>query len=97
MKINFRDDSCIVVYDYKKETTQENLGRQRNKKCWRVQKKRKKSQTHSTMSETKAAFAKRTEGALEIVLYQYMENYTYMYFHKLSQFFTTLILKKIAR
>ena len=49
------------------------------------------------MSETKAAFAKRTKAASEFVLYRNMEDYAYVYIHKLSQFVTTLLFKEIAR
>ena len=38
---------------------------------------------YSTMSETKAAFAERTIRSLKNILYRYMEDYGYKYFHKL--------------
>ena len=44
----------------------------------------------STMSETKAAFAERTIGSVKIILYRYMEDKTYKYIHKLTQFVTAL-------
>ena len=47
-------------------------------------------QVYSTMSETKAAFAKRTIRSLKNVLYRYMEDLGYKYIHKLPQFITTL-------
>ena len=43
-------------------------------------------QVYSTMSETKAAFPERTIRSFEIILYRYMEGYTYKYIHKLPQF-----------
>ena len=42
------------------------------------------------MSETKAAFAERAKRAIKIIFQRYMEDYEYMYIHKLPQFFTTL-------
>ena len=42
------------------------------------------------MSEIKAAFAERTTGFLKNILYRYMEDNGYKYFHKLSQFVTKL-------
>ena len=42
------------------------------------------------MSETKAAFPERTIRALKNILHRYMEDYGYMYIHKLPQFITTL-------
>ena len=47
-------------------------------------------QIYSTMSETKAAFAERTIRSLKNILYRYMEDKGYKYFHKLTQFVTTL-------
>ena len=47
-------------------------------------------QIYSTMIETKAAFAERTKGSLENILYPYMEDNAYKYFHKMTQFVTTL-------
>ena len=47
-------------------------------------------QIYSTMSETKAAFAERTIRSLKNILYRYMEENGYKYFHKLTQFVTTL-------
>ena len=41
---------------------------------------------YSTMSETKAAFAERAIRSLKNILYRYMEDYGYKYFHKLPQF-----------
>ena len=46
------------------------------------------------MSETKAAFAKRTIRSLKTILYRYMEDNGYMYIHKLTQFVTTLNSRK---
>ena len=45
---------------------------------------------YSTMSETKAAFAERTIRSLKNILYRYMEDYGYKFFHKLPQFFATM-------
>ena len=42
------------------------------------------------MTETKAAFAERTKLSLKFLLYRCMEDNGYMYFHKLTQFVTTL-------
>ena len=42
------------------------------------------------MSETKAAFVERTIRSLKNFLYRYMEDFGYMYIHKLPQFITTL-------
>ena len=42
------------------------------------------------MSETKAAFAERTIRSLKNILYRYMEDNGYKYFHNLTQFVTTL-------
>ena len=47
-------------------------------------------QVYSTISETKAAFAERTIRSLKNILYRYMEDFGYMYIHKLPQFITTL-------
>ena len=47
-------------------------------------------QVHSTMSETKAAFAERTIRSQKNILYRYMEDCGYKYIHKLSPFITTL-------
>ena len=47
-------------------------------------------QIYSTMSETKAAFAERTIRSLKKILYRYMEDNGYKYFHKLTQFVTTI-------
>ena len=47
-------------------------------------------QIHSTMSETKAAFAERTRRSPKNILYRYMEDNGYKYIHKLTQFVTTL-------
>ena len=44
----------------------------------------------STMSETKTAFAERTIRSLKNILYRYMEDFGYMYIHKLPHFITTL-------
>ena len=48
-------------------------------------------QVHSTMSETKAAFAERTMRSLKNILYRYMEDNGNKYIHKLTEFVTTLI------
>ena len=45
---------------------------------------------YSTMSETKAAFAERTIRFLKNKTYRYMEDNGYKFFHKLTQFVTTL-------
>ena len=45
---------------------------------------------YSTMSETKAAFAERTELPLKNIVYRYMEDYGYKCIHKPPQFITTL-------
>ena len=45
---------------------------------------------HSTMSETKAAFAERTIRSLKIILNHYMDDYGYKDIHELPQFTTTL-------
>ena len=42
------------------------------------------------MSETEAAFAKRTIRSLKKILYRYMEDYGYKYNRKLPQFIATL-------
>ena len=47
-------------------------------------------QTYSTMSETKAAIAERAIRSLKNITYRYMEDNEYKYFHKLTQFVTTL-------
>ena len=47
-------------------------------------------QVHSSMSETKAAFAERTIRSLKNILYRYMEDFGYKYIHKLPQFINTL-------
>ena len=38
---------------------------------------------HSTMSETKGAFAERTIRSPKIIFYRYMEDYEYKYIHKI--------------
>ena len=45
---------------------------------------------HTTMSETKAAFAERTIRSLKNSLYRYMEDYGYEYIHKLPHFIVTM-------
>ena len=45
---------------------------------------------YSTKSETKAAFADRTIRSFKNILYRYMEDYGYKYFHKLPQFIATM-------
>ena len=45
---------------------------------------------YSTMSETKAAVAERTIRPLKNILYSYMEDYGYKYFHDLPQFIVTM-------
>ena len=45
---------------------------------------------YSTMSEMKAAFAESTIRSLKNVLYRYMEDYGYKYFHKIPQFIVTM-------
>ena len=42
-------------------------------------------QIHSTMTETKAAFAERTIRSLKNILYRYMEDNGHKYIHKLTQ------------
>ena len=51
-------------------------------------------QIHSTMSETKAAFAERTIRSLKIILYRYMEDNGYKYIHKPTQFVATLNFRR---
>ena len=48
------------------------------------------------MSETKAAFAKRTIRSLKNIFYRYMEDYGYKYIHKLPQFIATMNSKIIV-
>ena len=83
---------CIFDYDYRKQSSQKNLGWQANRICWRVQKLCKAGgiQIYSTMSETKAAFAERTKRSLKNILYRYMEDNGHKYIQKLTQFVTTL-------
>ena len=47
-------------------------------------------QVYSTMSETKAAFAGRTNRSMKNTLYCYMAVFGYKYIHKLPQFINTL-------
>ena len=47
-------------------------------------------QNYSILSETKAAFAERTTRSLKNILYRYLEDNGYKYFHKLTQAVTTL-------
>ena len=54
-----------------KESTQENLGRQGNRGCWRVC-KAEGIQIYSTLSETEAVFAERTKRSLKNISYPYM-------------------------
>ena len=49
---------------------------------------------YPTMSETKATFAERTIRSLKNILYRYMEEHGYKYFHKLSQFVKILNSRK---
>ena len=52
------------------------------------------------MSETEAAHAERIIQSLKNILYRYMEDNGYKFFHKLTQFVTTLkarSLEEIAR
>ena len=51
-------------------------------------------QIYSTMSETKFAFAKRTERSLKKILYRYMEDNGDTYIHKLTPFVTTIISRR---
>ena len=51
-------------------------------------------QIYSTMSETRAAFAKRTIQCLKNILQRNMEDHGYKYIHNLSQFVTTLNSRK---
>ena len=46
------------------------------------------------MNETKVAFAERKIHFLKGILYHYMEDYGYKYFHNLSEFVTTLISRR---
>ena len=46
------------------------------------------------MSETKAAYAERTIQSVKNILYRYMEDNGYKYFHRLTQFITTLISRR---
>ena len=54
-------------------------------------------QIYSTMSETKAAFAKRTIRSLKNIRYRYKEDNGYEYIPKLAQFVTTLKSRRIAQ
>ena len=45
---------------------------------------------YSTMSKRKVAFAERTISSLKNIMYRYMEDHGYKYFHKLPQFVTKL-------
>ena len=47
-------------------------------------------QIHSTMSESKAAFAERTIRSLKKILDRYMDDNGYQYIDKLTEFVTTL-------
>ena len=69
------------------------MSRQGKAICRRVEKKIFKAeaiQFSSTMSETRAALAERTLRSLKNMLYRYLEVYGNEYFHKLSQFVTTM-------
>ena len=50
-------------------------------------------EVHSTMSETKAAFAERTKRSFKNILYRYMEDYG-KYIHKLPQIIATMNSRK---
>ena len=52
--------------------------------------KAERIQIYSKISETNAALAERTIRSLEIILYRYMEDNGKKYFHKLTEFVTTL-------
>ena len=86
-----RNRSCIFDYDSKKLTLH-NLGGQGNWIWWRVWifRKAEGMQIYSALSETEDAFAERITRFLAIVLYRYIEDCGYKYFHKLSKFVTTL-------
>ena len=56
--------------------------------------KAERIQIHSTMSDTKAAFAERAIRSLKNILYRYMEDNGYKYIHKLTQFVTTLTSRR---
>ena len=45
---------------------------------------------YSTVSETKAAFAESTKCSLKNIVYRYMQDYGYNYFHKVPQFNITM-------
>ena len=45
---------------------------------------------YSTRSQTKAAFAERTIRSIKNILYRYMEDYGYNYFHNIPQFIATM-------
>ena len=47
-----------------------------------------------TMSETKAAFAERKIRSLKNILCRYMEEFGYMFIHKLPQFITNLNFRR---
>ena len=48
----------------------------------------------STMSQTKATFAERTNRSLKNILYRYMDEHGYKYIHKVSQFVKILSSRK---
>ena len=51
-------------------------------------------QLYSTMTETKAPIAERTIRSRENLLYSFLEDNGYKYFHKLTEFVTTLISRR---
>ena len=52
--------------------------------------KAERIQIHSTMSETKVAFAERTIRSLKKAFFRYMESNGYKWFQKLTHFVTTM-------
>ena len=88
--------SCNFDYEYKNESTQQTLRRQVYRLFWRVWKlcKAKGIQIHSTVSDTKAAFAERRTRSLKNILYRYLEIFGYKYIHNLPQIITTLNSRK---
>ena len=89
-----RNGSCIFDHDIKKESTQQNLGRQGKELDGEFKKLRKAEGKQFYFSMIETAFVERRVRSLRKSLYHYMEEYAYKYIHKLSHFVAILNSRK---
>ena len=84
-----KDGLCILEYDYKNESTEENLGRQWSillENFWKLF-KAEELEYYSTMDDNKAAFAERTKQSLKKyfpVTWKFLKTRTFTIFFKSS-------------